>query len=478
MLKKIAFISLLVLLRHVMFAQIDTKTICYIDNGRIVFKLDKNWNSEQFTEVSRLFDLDSAFLSEAFRVNKEFVYDSVVWNIKQLTSSIIELSKELINSGELSITRDDLKNIESRFIEHSRPVLDAPTFGVNSFKSDNSFKYSDGKAIFYISQFKKSKKVILSGCFNEWNTTQNEMTRTDSGWIISIPLKPGKYLYKFIVDGKWQLDQGNKLKEKDENGITNSVVYCSNYVFNLRGYINSGKVMLAGSFNNWNPSNLKMSKTGEGWEIPVFINEGTYFYKFVVDNQWITDPANKSWRYDADGNQNSILEIGESHIFYLNGFRDAKSVILTGTFNKWSENELLMNKTTAGWELKYVLPDRMHEYKFKVDGNWISDPENPYISGSGDYINSVLVIKPNYSFQLNNYPDAENVRIAGNFNNWDPNGYQMVKENGKWNFPVKLKPGKYLYKFVVDGNWIPDPENKFWEENEHGTNNSVLWINE
>lgn len=60
------------------------------------------------------------------------------------------------------------------------------------------------------------------------------MTRTDSGWIISIPLKPGKYLYKFIVDGKWQLDQGNKLKEKDENGITNSVVYCSNYVFNLR----------------------------------------------------------------------------------------------------------------------------------------------------------------------------------------------------------------------------------------------------
>ena len=56
----------------------------------------------------------------------------------------------------------------------------------------------------------------------------------------------------------------------------------------------------------------------------------------------------------------------------------------------------------------------------RQDGNWISDPENPYISGSGDYINSVLVIKPNYSFQLNNYPDSENVRIAGNFNNWDP----------------------------------------------------------
>jgi hypothetical protein len=478
MLKIITVISILILLRFVMFAQIDTKTICHIDNGRIVFKLDKNWNSEQFTEVSRLFDLDSALLSEAFKVNKEFVYDSVVWNIKQLTSSIIELSKDIKKSSESSITRDDLKNIESIFIEHFRPEQEVPTFGVNSFKSDNAFKYSNGIAIFYISQFKKNNKVILSGSFNNWNTTQNQMTRTDSGWMISIPLKPGKYLYKLIVDGKWQLDQGNRLKEKDENGIVNSVVYCSNYVFNLIGYKNSGKVMLAGSFNDWNPSNLKMTKTGEGWEIPVFINEGTHFYKFVVDGQWIADPANKSWRYDADGNQNSILEIGESHIFYLNGFRDAKSVILTGTFNNWSENELLMNKTDSGWELKYVLSDKMHEYKFKVDGNWIYDPVNPFKSGSGDYVNSVLVLNPNYLFILDKYLDAKNVCIAGNFNNWDPNGYHMIKKNGYWIFPVQLKPGKYLYKFVVDGNWITDPENKFWEENEQGTDNSVLWIKE
>ena len=66
--------------------------------------------------------------------------------------------------------------------------------------------------------------------------------------------------------------------------------------------------------------------------------------------------------------------------------------------------------------------------------------------------------------------------VAGNFNNWDPNGYNMIKENGNWIFPVQFKPGKYLYKFVVDGNWITDPENKLWEENEHGTHNSILWI--
>ena len=52
----------------------------------------------------------------------------------------------------------------------------------------------------------------------------------------------------------------------------------------------------------------------------------------------------------------------------------------------------------------------------------------------------------------------------------------MKKENGKWIFPIFLKPGKYTYKFIVDGTWILDPENKLFEQNEYNTNNSVLWI--
>jgi hypothetical protein len=478
MLKKIVAIYILLLFQEISSAQIDPNTICHIDDGRIVFKLDKNWNSEQLKDVYRLFDLDSAFLSEAFKINKDFVYDSIIWKIKQLSSSIIEISKEISKSGEFNITRDDLKNIESILTENNKIITESGSFGVNNFKSNKNFKYRDGIAIFYISQFKNSKRIILSGTFNDWSTSMNEMIKTDSGWVLTLPLKPGKYLYKLIVDGKWQLDPGNKLNEKDDNGISNSVLYCGNFVFKLNGYTNSKNVFLAGNFNNWDPSQLKMSKTDEAWEIPIFINEGTHFYKFVVDGQWITDPGNKSWRYDTDGNQNSMLEIGESHVFYLDGFKDAKTVTLVGTFNNWRDNELLMNKTPAGWELNYVLPDKMHQYKYKVDGNWITDPGNPYKSGSGDYENSVLVLKPNHYFRLNTFLDAKKVCIAGNFNNWDPSGYQMIKENGKWIFPVQLKPGKYLYKFVVDGNWITDPANKFWEENEQGTNNSVLWIKE
>jgi len=52
----------------------------------------------------------------------------------------------------------------------------------------------------------------------------------------------------------------------------------------------------------------------------------------------------------------------------------------------------------------------------------------------------------------------------------------MTRRGGKWILPIYLQPGKYTYKFIVDGNWIIDPFNKLYEQNEHNTNNSVLWI--
>jgi hypothetical protein len=52
----------------------------------------------------------------------------------------------------------------------------------------------------------------------------------------------------------------------------------------------------------------------------------------------------------------------------------------------------------------------------------------------------------------------------------------MIKRKGEWIFPIYLKPGKYVYKYIVDGEWILDPENPDYEQNEFNTDNSVLWV--
>jgi 1,4-alpha-glucan branching enzyme len=87
-----------------------------------------------------------------------------------------------------------------------------------------------------------------------------------------------------------------------------------------------------------------------------------------------------------------------------------------------------------------------------------------------------LIVDPNYTFRLKGYDNAKKVFLAGDFNGWSPDGLAMKKSGDEWVFDLHLSPGKVRYKFVVDGNWILDPGNKQWEQNEHQTGNSVIWI--
>ena len=40
--------------------------------------------------------------------------------------------------------------------------------------------------------------------------------RADGVWESSLPLDPGQYLYRFKVDGRWQLDPTNAEKTTEE----------------------------------------------------------------------------------------------------------------------------------------------------------------------------------------------------------------------------------------------------------------------
>lgn len=55
-------------------------------------------------------------------------------------------------------------------------------------------------------------------------------------------------------------------------------------------------------------------------------------------------------------------------------------------------------------------------------------------------------------------PDNYEVFLAGTFNDWNPKSTPMIKvANGSWNVDVPLLPGRYEFKFVVDGKWCCDP---------------------
>ena len=76
-----------------------------------------------------------------------------------------------------------------------------------------------------------------------------------------------------------------------------------------------------------------------------------------------------------------------------------------------------------------------------------------------------------------NRPDAGNVSLVGEFNNWDPEKHPMkCDDNGLWTKTVVVEPGVYEYKFLADENWMIDTENDQSRLNAYGTLNSLITV--
>jgi glycosidase len=70
------------------------------------------------------------------------------------------------------------------------------------------------------------KSVVVSGSFNNWSKDRNQLKAAPGGstFEAAVPLDPGSYIYKFIVDGKELLDPSNPEKTPTGFDDFNSVV--------------------------------------------------------------------------------------------------------------------------------------------------------------------------------------------------------------------------------------------------------------
>ncbi len=82
-----------------------------------------------------------------------------------------------------------------------------------------------------------------------------------------------------------------------------------------------------------------------------------------------------------------------------------------------------------------------------------------------------------YMFSFDD-PSATTVNLAGDFNGWSTSATPMSDDDGDgvWTVVIELAPGRYEYKFVVDGGarWVEDPGNSESVPDPYGGRNSVL----
>ena len=84
--------------------------------------------------------------------------------------------------------------------------------------------------------------------------------------------------------------------------------------------------------------------------------------------------------------------------------------------------------------------------------------------------------KGSVKFSIKPGNGAKQVSLAGCFNEWKPAAMKKQKD-GSFSLAVdSLKAGPHEYKFIVDGQWVVDPDNNKWALNPYGTLNSVVQV--
>jgi len=165
-----------------------------------------------------------------------------------------------------------------------------------------------------------------------------------------------------------------------------------------------------------------------------------------------------------------------------------KNVYLTGSFSQWRVKKRMSPESQEGvYRLKLSLSPGIYEYKFIVDGIWKHDPLQSTVYDGFSGKNNIIEVKPR-TFHEEEQEEDENiiyihspeshkglkltkivyqfpanwVVIKGSWDNWkEPIMLKKVKNSftGFAEFFVLLKimPGTYEFKFVVDGQWTTNP---------------------
>jgi 1,4-alpha-glucan branching enzyme len=468
-------IILLLLLCGIDVAIAQTRNTLIIAEDRLILQIDLKSPKKELDSVLKIAGVTNFNTTRI--INGDFsVLVNDGWNVAGHENNLVRFDRSLTDLNNNPQSEPYLITTMIPQIEGKPGYPDQVKYGVNKYAKITVYELSSGLTRFILPGYVRAKRAFLSGNFNNWSTLKGLMKKTDGGWVIDVQLGPGAYEYKYIVDGRWTTDPNNLVQVEDGAGHVNSVYYKYNQTFKLAGYASAQRITVAGDFNKWDGNELLMEKKGNNWVLQMYLIDGKHLYRFLIDGKWLTDPANPAKENDENGTLSSILNLGEKVNFKLSEHLNAKKIMLAGNFNHWNPNELYMKRTANGWVLPLTLTAGNYNYKFIVDGDWMTDPVNSYYAVEDGVTNSFMPVKPNYTFKLKGYSGARNVKLIGNFSKWEKGEYTLAHIGDEWSIALYLKPGKYTYQFVVDGQRMKDPANKLWEPGEDDTSNSVLWI--
>ncbi|MCB1192157.1 MAG: carbohydrate-binding module 48 [Leptospiraceae bacterium] len=185
-------------------------------------------------------------------------------------------------------------------------------------------------------------------------------------------------------------------------------------------------------------------------------------------------------------------------LFTYNGLKNTQ-VSICGNFTAWKCKPMIRNLygvyyivIPANYKDRNNEPILSYQYKFNIDGLFDYDPENYNVidDGKGSFYSEYALEKVDVSKQITYRiveneenldlglktvefriykPEATTISLVGDFNQWNPEHDYLVKDynTGIFTLTKKLREGKYLYNYIVDGKKELDtynPNTGYYEE--------------
>ncbi len=137
-------------------------------------------------------------------------------------------SRQVMAESESRFFDSELPDLHLNFIKDERGNVTGLT--LNTDQADMLVRKmpppmpSTGNTTFTLAGHSDAEAVAIYGSFNNWIQTRNYCAKENDGWVCRIDLTPGKYTYKFLVDGVGLNDPANSATEDDGNGHMDSVI--------------------------------------------------------------------------------------------------------------------------------------------------------------------------------------------------------------------------------------------------------------
>ena len=344
----------------------------------------------------------------------------------------------------------------------------------------------DGKVTFTYEG--SASKVLLAGTMNDWSGVA--MTKNGTTFTYTYDLEPGTYEYKFVVDGNWISDPSNgNITGNDGNSyivVSGGSSTATGNTVKLHFQNTLGWGTVCGSA--WTTvGTTSTAIDGWGWPGQALQKDADGNYLLELKPNLVAGQSLGYLFHDFDKNQTVDLSIdyatlskgnvelwvkpttandegkfncstatsftaspkieGNKVTFTYTG--TATSVYVAGSFNSWSSSAAKMTKSGNTFTYTTTLDNGIYEYKFVVDGSWITDPSNGTVAGADG--NSILIMGDTTA-----NTDASKITVqfhvtkTGSYTGWDAWVWSDFADGSSYTLKTGTLSDK-LVSVTVDG---------------------------